>query len=131
MSYPDVVDWRTQSRSLERIAVHTNRSLTLSDGKEATHIGGEVVSADLFALFGIQPILGRAFLPQEDEPGSRVAILSHGLWQRRFGGNPAIIGDSVTLDGQQFQVVGVMPPAICLSVRRESSRNLDFDVDLA
>jgi putative ABC transport system permease protein len=83
---------------------------TLTDGNEAIHVQGEAVSADLFPLLGVQPFLGRAFLANEDEPGNRVVILSHELWQRRFGGDRAIIGKSVTLDGQQFQVIGVMPP---------------------
>lgn len=108
-SYPDFVDWRAQNRVFEGVAIYTNRSLTLTDGKEATHLQGEVVSANLFAVLGIQTILGRSFLSKEDEPGNRVIILSHGLWQRRFGGDPTIIGKSLTLDGEQFQVIGVMP----------------------
>jgi putative ABC transport system permease protein len=111
ISYLDYVDWRAQNRVFERVAIYTNQSVsTLTDGKEATHVQGEAVSADLFPLLGIQPVLGRAFLPNEDEPGNRVVILGHGLWQRRFGADRDIIGKNVTLDGQQFQVIGVMPP---------------------
>ncbi len=111
ISYLDYVDWRAQNQVFERVAVYTNQSVsTLTDGSEATHIQGEAVSADLFALLGIQPILGRAFLPREDEPGNHLVILSHGLWQRRFGADRSVIGKSVTLDGQPFQVIGVMPP---------------------
>src|SRR5437868_3319460 len=111
ISYLDYVDWRAQTRVFERVAVYTNQSVsTLTDGSEATHVQGETVSADLFPLLGIQPVLGRTFLPNEDEPGNRVVILSHGLWQRRFGADRDIIGKNVTLDGQQFQVIGVMPP---------------------
>src|ERR1700694_1262333 len=110
ISYLDYVDWRDQNKVFERVAVYTNQSVsTLTDGNEATHVQGEAVSADLFSLLGIQPVLGRTFLPNEDEPGNRVVILSHELWQRRFGGDRAIIGKSVTLDGQQFQVIGVVP----------------------
>jgi putative ABC transport system permease protein len=108
-SYPNFLDWCAQNRVFERVAVYTHQSLTLTDGKEATHIQGGLVSADLFPLLGVQPLLGRVFLPNEDEPGTRVVVLSHGLWQRRFGGDPTIIGKSLTLDGEQFQVVGVMP----------------------
>src|SRR6267143_5695480 len=111
ISYLDYVDWRDQNKVFERVAVYTNKSVsTLTDGNEAIHVQGEAVSADLFPLLGVQPFLGRAFLPNEDEPGNRVVILSHELWQRRFGGDRAIIGKSVTLDRQQFQVIGVMPP---------------------
>jgi putative ABC transport system permease protein len=111
ISYLDYVDWRDQNKVFERIAIYTNQGVsTLIDGNEATHVQGEAVSAELFPLLGIQPILGRAFLPNEDEPGNHVVILSHSLWQRRFGADRGIIGKSVTLDGQQFQVIGVMAP---------------------
>src|ERR1700730_629715 len=111
ISYLDYVDWRAQKQVFEQVAVYTNQGVsTLTDGTEATHVQGEAVSADLFALLGIQPILGRAFLPREDEPGNHVVILSHGLWQRRFGADRSVIGKAVTLNGQPFQVIGVMPP---------------------
>ncbi len=110
ISYPDFVDCRAQNSVFERVAVYTNQGVkTLTDGRDATHVQGEAVSADLFPLLGVQPILGRTFLPNEDEPGNRVVILSHALWQRQFGGDVKIIGQSLTLDGQKFQVVGVMP----------------------
>ena len=111
ISYLDYVDWRDQSKVFERVAIYTNQSVsTLTDGNEATHVQGEAVSVDFFQLLGIQPLLGRTFLPREDEPGNHVVILSHGLWQRRFGDDRSIIGKSITLDGQLFQVIGVMPP---------------------
>lgn len=109
VSYPDFIDWRAQSRVFERMAVHTHQSLTLTDGKEATHLQAGVVSADLFPLLGIQPALGRTFESNDDNPGARVVILSHALWQRRFGSDPAILQRTITLDGEPFQVIGVMP----------------------
>lgn len=111
ISYLDYVDWRDQNTVFDRVAVYTNQSVsTLTDGNEATHVQGESVSADLFSLLGIQPVLGRIFLLNEDQPGNHVVILSHDLWQRRFGGDRGVIGKSVTLDSQQFQIIGVMPP---------------------
>ncbi len=110
VSYPDFLDWRGQNQVFESLAVYHNQSLTLTDGAAATHLQGEMVSAGLFQLLGVQPMLGRTFLSDEDEPGHRVAILSHTLWQRQFGGDSEIVGKSITLDGQKFQVVGVMPP---------------------
>src|SRR6266446_10522062 len=111
ISYLDYVDWRDQTNVFERVAVYTNQAVsTLTDGSQATHVQGESVSANLFQLLGIQPMLGRTFLPNEDEPGNQVVILSHELWQRRFGADRGIIGRTVTLDGRQFQVIGVMPP---------------------
>jgi predicted permease len=110
ISYLDYVDWRTQTQAFERVAVYTNNAVsTLTAGNEALHVQGESVSADLFTLLGVQPILGRSFLPNEDEPGNNVVILSYALWQRQFGGDRAIVGRNVHLDGQDFQVVGVMP----------------------
>jgi len=111
ISYLDYADWRDRNEVFERIAVYTNQSVsTFTDGNQATHVQGEAVSADLFPLLGVQPALGRTFLPKEDEPGNRVVILSDELWQRRFGGDQGILGKTVTLDGKQFQVIGVMPP---------------------
>lgn len=111
ISYLDYVDWRDQNEVFERVAVYTNQSVsTFTDGNQATHVQGEAVSADLFPLLGVQPALGRTFLPNEDEPGSHVVILSNELWQRRFGADRGILGKTVTLDGKQFQVIGVMPP---------------------
>ena len=111
ISYLDHVDFRDQSQVFDRVAVYTNQSVsTLTDRNEATHVQGESVSADLFQLLGVRPMLGRTFLPNEDEPGNQVVILSHELWQRRFGADRGIIGRTVTLDGKQFQVIGVMPP---------------------
>ena len=111
ISYLDYVDWRAQTSVFEHVAVYTNNSVsTLADGNEALHVQGEAVSADLFPLLGVQPMLGRTFLPNEDEPGNHVVILSHQLWQRRFGADPNILGRTVTLNGQGFQVIGVMPP---------------------
>jgi len=109
-SYPDFADWRLQKRVFEQMGIYTNNSLTsLTDGGEATHVQGEAVSANLFSLLRVQPILGRGFLSKEDEPGNRVVILSYALWQGRFGGDPGIIGKSLTFNGEKFAVVGVMP----------------------
>jgi putative ABC transport system permease protein len=121
ISYLDYVDFRDQSQVFDRVAVYTNQSVsTLTDGNEATHVQGESVSADLFQLLGVQPMLGRTFLPREDEPGNHVVILSHQLWERRFGGDRGIIGKTVTLDSKQFQVVGVMPPRFTFPISATS-----------
>lgn len=118
ISYLDYIDWRDQNKVFEHVAVYTNQSVsTLTDGNEALHVQGESVSADLFPLLGVQPALGRVFLPKEDEPGNHVVILSHELWQRRFGAHPNILGRTLTLNGQGFQVVGVMPPRFTYPLR--------------
>src|SRR5213592_1382445 len=122
ISYLDYVDWRDQNKVFERVAVCTNQSVsTLSDGNKATHVQGESVSADLFPLVGVQPVLGRTFLPNEDDPGNHVVILSHALWQRRFGADGNVVGKTVTLDGQQFEIIGVMPPRFTFPIAAVSA----------
>src|SRR5438477_12050634 len=118
ISYLDYVDWRDQTKVFEHVAVYTNQSVTtLTDGNQATHVQGESVSADLFPILGVQPMLGRTFLTKEDEPGNHVVILGNELWQRQFGGDRGIIGRNVTLDGKEFQVIGVMPPRFTYPLR--------------
>lgn len=125
ISYLDYVDVRDQSQVFDQVAVYTNQAVsTLTDGSEATHVQGESVSANLFTLLGVQPVLGRTFLPGEDEPGNHVVILSHELWQRRFGADRAIIGKTVMLDGQRFQIIGVMPPRFTYPLRFSSPPEL-------
>jgi putative ABC transport system permease protein len=105
------VDWREQNRVFEGMAAIADQSFNLTGEGEPERIAGRRVSANLFPLLGVEPQLGRVFLPEEDQPGSggRVVVLSHGLWQRRFGADPKIIGKPLNLNGQSFTVVGVMP----------------------
>jgi len=125
ISYLDYVGWRDQNKVFEHVAVCTNQSVgTLTDGNQATHVQGESVSANLFTLLGIQPILGRTFLPKEDEPGNHVAVLSYGLWQRQFGADRGIIGKTVVLDGKPFEVIGVMPPRFTFPLRFSNAPEL-------
>jgi putative ABC transport system permease protein len=125
ISYLDYVDFRDRTQSFDRIAVYTNQAVsTLTDGNQAMHVQGESVSANLFQLLGVQPMLGRTLLPSEDEPGNHVVILSHGLWQRQFGADRGIIGKNVMLDGKQFEVIGVMPPRFTFPIRFSSPPEL-------
>ena len=125
ISYLDYVDFRDRTQVFDSIAVYTNQAVsTLLDGNEAAHVQGESVSANLFTLLGIQPMLGRTFLPNEDDPGNYVVILSNDLWQRRFGADRSIIGKNVTLDGKSFQVIGVMPPRFAYPLRFSSPPEL-------
>jgi putative ABC transport system permease protein len=104
------LDWRDQNHVFEGMAAMDEISFNLTGAGEPERIDGRRVSASLFPLLGVDPQLGRAFLPEEDQPGANhVVILSHGLWQRRFGSDPAIIGRTINLDSQSFTVVGVMP----------------------
>jgi len=110
-SYLDYVDLQNESTVFQGVAAHRGGGkLTLwgPDGPEQVHI--DAVSADLFPLLGVSPVLGRCFTPAEDRPGGPPAVLlSHGLWQRRFRGDPGIVGREVIAGGKPHRVVGVMP----------------------
>jgi putative ABC transport system permease protein len=106
----DFLAWRTQSKTLGPIAAHVFRAHALTGGAEPERIQSELVSADFFPALGVQPALGRVFLSEECRPGGdHVAVISYGLWQRRFGADPNLIGRTITLDREQYTVVGVMP----------------------
>ncbi len=120
MSYPDIADLKAGNTVLEKFSVYDTTDSTLTErGREAVHVQSAQVSADLFSTLGVNPALGRSFLPKEDEPGSRVVIISHGLWQRRFGGDKEVLSRSLTIDGQNCEVVGVMPPGFRFPVQNE------------
>jgi putative ABC transport system permease protein len=105
------IDWRDQNQVFEGMAAMTDQSFNLTGSGDPERINGKLVSANLFPLLGVEPQLGRAFSPEEDRPGgNHVVILSHGLWQRRFGSDVKIMGKPLALNGESYEVVGVMPP---------------------
>jgi len=110
-SYPNFFDIRAQNTVFEKVACYHGSDAILTGHGEPARLQGTVVTADLFPLLGVAPMLGRTFLPDEDKPSEtgRVVILSHGLFQRRFNGDPSILNQSITLDGVSYTVVGVMP----------------------
>ena len=111
VSAPEFLDYMDQNRVFGRMAAFRPQGFTLTGGAEPELIFGMRVSTDLFPLLGVAPALGRSFLPEEDQIGvPRAVILSHGLWRRRFGSDTTLIGKTLTLDGESFTVVGVMPP---------------------
>jgi putative ABC transport system permease protein len=111
VSYAELEDFRTQSESFEGIAALHGTSFTLSDETGLERIGGAYVSAEFFSLLGIEASRGRLFLPEEDKSGAEcVAVVSDAFWQRRFGKDPGLVGQTLVLDGVSFTVVGVLPP---------------------
>lgn len=113
----DFVAWREQSKSFEDIAASEGNDFTLTGGAEPERLGGMRVSANYFDVLGVSANLGRTFLPDEGQSGrNRVVILSDGLWQRRFGSNPNVIGGAVHLNGEGYTVVGVMSSSYRLGV---------------
>jgi putative ABC transport system permease protein len=111
-SLPHFRDWKERSRSFEDMALFGSgvRGYNLTGAAEPEQVLGNRVTASFFTVLGVPPMLGRTFLPEEEEPGrDDVVILSHGLWKRRFGANPSIVGRAVLVDARPRTVVGVMP----------------------
>jgi len=109
-SVPDFVDLRERSRTLD-VAATRYTSFNLSEGDRPERLTGIRVASNFFRVVGVQPARGRAFTPEEEIEGRHhVAIISDGLWQRRFGGDPDVLGRVVLLDGEPHTIVGVMPP---------------------
>jgi putative ABC transport system permease protein len=110
-SPPDFYDWKAQNQVFDGMAAFTGSGFNLSSGTEPERIQGASVSPELFAVLRSQPRLGRAFETDEDKPGhNKVVILSHGLWQRRFGAEPGLIGQTILMNDQSYAVIGIMPP---------------------
>src|ERR1019366_9122441 len=104
------IDWRGQSRSFESMAAAQYWSPNLTGVDSPEHLTGLQVSQNMFPLLGVAPLLGRTFLPGEDQPGGEHEIvLSYRLWQRRLNGDPRWVGKPILLDGRSFTIVGVMP----------------------
>ena len=112
-SFRNFADMRDRSQSFDRLAAYYNTNLTLTGDREAQLLRGTVVTADLFPLLGVAPVLGRTFLAEEDAagggPGGRPAILSWQCWQDQFGGDAGVLGRVVDLNNARFTIVGVMP----------------------
>jgi putative ABC transport system permease protein len=110
VSATDVDDWRQQNRVFEEVSTFGDWSATFLGGGEPERVAGTQVGDGFFRVMRGTPLLGRTFLPEEQEDGkANVIVLGHGLWLRRFGGDPHIVGQAVSLGGKPYTVVGVMP----------------------
>jgi len=120
ISYPDFADWRAQNRVFEKIGVFNQEDFNLTGGGEAERLRAAQMSADLFDALRVRAALGRVYTNDEDKPGANpVVVLSHGLWRRRFGGAPDIIGRALTLNDRSYTVIGVMPQGFAFPARVE------------
>ncbi|MBO0721441.1 MAG: ABC transporter permease, partial [Blastocatellia bacterium] len=103
-------DWKRQNRSFERMAALDWREFNLTGEARPERVIAYAVTADFFPLLGVNPELGRTFVPEEDKPGAnKVAVISHEFWEKRFGGDRGILGKEILLDGAGYKVIGVMP----------------------
>ncbi|HXG65767.1 MAG TPA: ABC transporter permease [Blastocatellia bacterium] len=110
-SPPNYADWREQNQVFEEMAAFFPGSFFLTQDGEPAQVPGARVTASLFPLLQVQLLLGRTFSPEEDRPGGpKAVVLSHGLWQRRFGADPNLVGTTILLNDQPHTVAGIMPP---------------------
>ena len=114
-SVPDYLDRKEQSETLEDVAVFTITNVNLAGSEEPVRVLVSPVTSSFFSVLGVKAAMGRTFTAEEDEPGKdSVALLSHGTWQKHFGGDPGIIGEKIELDGKSRTVVGVLPASFNL-----------------
>ncbi len=109
--YLNFLDWQRDNRTFSSMAVYRNQDYSVTGTAEAERLTGYMISADFFAVLGVQPVVGRTFRAQDDQIGAApVVILGGGYWQRRYGSSPEAIGRQITLNGTSYTIVGVVPP---------------------
>lgn len=110
VAYPNFVDWKDQNRSFAGLTAFRWEDYDVTGEGQPEHLSGKMVSADFFRVLGINPVLGRDFDPRADRLGaSPVVLIGGGLWSRRFGSNPAVLGSQLRLNGQSYTIAGVVP----------------------
>jgi putative ABC transport system permease protein len=112
-SYPAPAEWLTWRRDntvFADIALTQPAAATLSGDAEPEQVPARKTSGNLWRVLGVNPLIGRAFTEEEDEKGVRVVVISHGLWQRRYGASPDVVGRKITVNDNAYEVIGVMPP---------------------
>jgi predicted permease len=116
-SYPDFQDYQ-QNQVLEGLAAYTGGGGILTGRGEPERVFAPSATANFFSVLGIDPVIGRTFQPGDDKPGApRTLVLTYGMWQRRFGGNPGIVGQSLTLNDDSYTVIGVLPASFQFALR--------------
>ena len=121
LSYLNFADVRDQSRTLEYAAAYSQSGTFLAAGDELERLRGVVISADVFPMLGVKPLIGRTYTREEDQKGARkVIVISYGLWQRRFGSDPKIVGQEIPIGTRPALVLGVMPKGFKFPVEAET-----------
>jgi putative ABC transport system permease protein len=119
VTYPDFNDWRAGQQSFEQLAGYSSRDFTLTGAGEPARFRGLMATHELFPILNVQPKIGRFFLPEEDKPGARAVILSHRMWQQYFASDPNIRETPITINGQSYTVVGVMPAGFAFPIQND------------
>src|SRR3954451_7618757 len=128
-AYSTYAEWKAGSPSFESMSAYAPASTTLLVGNDPERVDILRVNATFFPMLGIDPVVGRNFLAEEDQPGApKVAILSYGLWERRFGRDTSVIGRSINLDGQNVAVTGVLPRSFAFGAVESSLPNRTADI---
>jgi predicted permease len=110
ISYPDFQDWQRGARSFEQMAALTWRSYDLTGPGTSEHLAGMEVSSGFFAMLGVKPVLGHEFSPSEDRPNeARTVVISDRLWRDRFASNPSALGKTISLNGADYSIIGILP----------------------
>jgi putative ABC transport system permease protein len=109
VSGENFLDWQKQNRVFAGMAAFESNSFNLIGDNHPEEISGERVTANLFSILGVQPLRGRLFLPEEERNDKAAAIVSYGLWQQRYSGDPNLVGKQITLNGENYPVVGILP----------------------
>jgi predicted permease len=121
VSYPDFFDWRAQARSFEHLLSYHDTSDTLTGMNRPLRLDGEVVSWEMVPTLGISPELGRGFSSEDEKRGSRVILISHAFWKTQFGGDRSVLGRSISLGGNPYTIIGVMPAAFRFPVTQPNN----------
>jgi ABC-type antimicrobial peptide transport system permease subunit len=109
VSSANFLDWKKQNHVFADIAAFESSSFNLTGDNTPEEIAGERVTTNLLSVLGVQPLRGRLFVPDEEKRGRGAAVLSYGLWQQRYGGDPALVGKNISLNGESYPVVGILP----------------------
>ncbi len=118
ISYPNFRDWQRDNHTFSSVAISRGFAFSLTGIGEAEQVRGRFISSDFFSTVGVNPVLGRSFAPGEDEIGAApIALISEGLWKRKFGSSQDVLGKNITLDGKGYTVVGVVPANFDLLLR--------------
>jgi predicted permease len=118
ISYPNFRDWQKDNRTFSSMAIIRRYGFTMTGMGAAEQVNGMFITSDLFSLLGVTPVAGRTFVPGEDEIGrAPIAIISEGLWKRKFGGAQDALGKNLTLDGKDYAIVGIIPANFDVSLR--------------
>jgi putative ABC transport system permease protein len=113
--------WRAQNTSFQNVAAFTDQRFNMTDAGEPEELSVQLATPEIFNVLGVDPLLGRTFLPEDGEPANMdIAVLSYPLWQRRFGGQSNIVGQQLTLNDRKFTIIGVMPPSFQFHIKSRS-----------